>query len=384
IDIGPAAGVHGGEVVFAGPYAAIYDEASESLTTRYMSGRMSIPVPEVRRPVSNFIRIKGARHHNLKNVDVDIPLNALTVVCGVSGSGKTSLVKDILYRALRKDIEDTYSQSPGLHRAIEGDTGMLTAVEMVNQQPIGKSSRSNPITYVKAYDTIRQLMADQQLSKIRGFKPGHFSFNVEGGRCEACSGEGEQVIEMQFLADVRLECEDCRGKRFKKEVLDVQYKGKSIFDILDLTIDEALLFFAEHKDIAQKIKPLQDVGLGYVKLGQSSSTLSGGEAQRVKLAAFLGRENAREHILFIFDEPTTGLHFHDIRKLLDALNALVEKGHSVLVVEHNLEVIKSADWLIDMGPEGGDEGGYLVFQGRPEELVLVETSYTGQFLKEKL
>lgn len=384
IDIGPAAGVHGGEVVFAGPYADIYNEANDSLTAQYMSGRMGIPVPDVRRPVSNFLRIRGALHNNLKDVDVDIPLHALTVVCGVSGSGKTSLVKDIIYRALRKEVEDTYDTAPGVFRAMEGDFGMLTQVEMVNQQPIGKSSRSNPVTYVKAYDAIRQLMSDQQLSRIRGYKPGFFSFNVEGGRCEDCSGEGEQIIEMQFLADVRLECESCRGKRFKSEILDVTYKGKNIFEILELTVEEALEFFADSKDIISKIQPLFNVGLGYVKLGQSSSTLSGGEAQRVKLAAFLGKESAREHILFIFDEPTTGLHFHDIRTLLAALNALVEKGHSVLVVEHNLEVIKCADWVVDMGPEGGDEGGHLVFQGRPEDLVNVEGSYTGRFLKGKV
>ncbi|MEL7222630.1 MAG: excinuclease ABC subunit UvrA, partial [Bacteroidota bacterium] len=384
IDIGPAAGIHGGEVVFAGPYEAIYDEATESLTTKYMSGRMEIPVPEVRRPVSNFLKVRGARQHNLKNIDVDIPLNTLTVVSGVSGSGKTSLVKDIIYRALKKQLEDTYLKSPGVFRELEGELDMITRVEMVNQKPIGKSSRSNPITYVKAYDAIRNLMSSQQLSKIRGYKPGYFSFNVDGGRCDECKGEGEQIIEMQFLADVRLECEACRGKRFKSDVLDVTYNGKNIFDILDLSVEEALDFFQEQKDVLSKIRPLFNVGLGYVKLGQASSTLSGGEAQRVKLASFLAKENSKEHVFFIFDEPTTGLHFHDIRKLLDALNALVENGHSVLVVEHNLEVIKSADWVVDLGPEGGNTGGNLVFQGRPEDLCNVQESYTGQFLQEKL
>ena len=384
IDIGPAAGIHGGEVVFAGPYEEIYDEATESLTTKYMSGRMEIPVPETRRPVSNFLRVRSARQHNLKGIDVDIPLNTMTVVTGVSGSGKTSLVKSIIFRALKKELEDTYSKTPGTFKGLEGEVDMLTQVELVNQNPIGKSSRSNPITYVKAYDEIRSLMANQQLSKIRGYKPGHFSFNVDGGRCDECKGEGEQLIEMQFLADVRLECEVCHGRRFKADLLDVTYKSKNIFDILEMSVEEALEFFQEQANIISKIQPLFDVGLGYVKLGQASSTLSGGEAQRVKLASFLAKENSKEHVFFIFDEPTTGLHFHDIRKLLDALNALVEKGHSVLIVEHNLEVIKSADWIVDLGPEGGDEGGHLVFQGRPEDLVNVESSYTGKYLGEKL
>ncbi len=384
VDIGPMAGIHGGEVVFAGPYAHIYDEAGESLTTKYMSGRMAIPVPQTRRRAVDFIQIKGARQHNLKNIDVRIPLHTLSVVSGVSGSGKTTLVRDILYPALMRNLGHTTPKAPGLHMALEGDWKQLTHIEMVNQSPIGKSSRSNPVTYVKAYDTIRDLMADQQLSKIRGFKPKHFSFNVEGGRCENCKGEGEIVVEMQFLADVHLECEECRGRRFKDEVLDVRYKDKNIFEILDLSVEEAIEFFSDAKDVVNKLKPLADVGLGYVKLGQSSSTLSGGEAQRVKLASFLGKERADERILFIFDEPTTGLHFHDIRKLLDALNALVEKGHTVLVVEHNLEVIKCADWVVDLGPEGGEGGGHLVFEGRPEELVKVESSHTGFYLREKL
>ncbi|PHN02868.1 excinuclease ABC subunit UvrA [Flavilitoribacter nigricans] len=384
IDIGPEAGIHGGEVVFAGPYEDIYDEATESLTTKYMNGRMNIPVPEVRRKFVRELRLEGARQHNLKNIDVTFPLNTLTVVSGVSGSGKTTLVKQILYPALMKHFGQNYSKSPGTYKDLAGDLDALTGVEMINQSPIGKSSRSNPVTYVKAYDAIRNLMASQQLSKIRGYKPSHFSFNVDGGRCDTCKGEGEQVIEMQFLADVRLECEECGGKRFKGEVLEVKYRDKSIFDILDMSVEEAIDFFDEAPDVINKLKPLHDVGLGYVKLGQSSSTLSGGEAQRVKLASFLNKDSASDHIFFIFDEPTTGLHFHDIRKLLGALNALVEKGHSVLVVEHNMEVIKSADWVIDLGPEGGKNGGHLVFQGRPEELIKVEESYTGKFLQEKL
>ncbi len=384
VDIGPAAGIHGGELVFAGPYERIYADASESLTTKYMSGRMSIPVPALRRKSVKWLELKGCRQHNLKNIDIKIPLNTLTVVSGVSGSGKTTLVKDILYPALKKHFDEPTAKAPGQHSALTGDLKAITQVEMVNQSPIGKSSRSNPVTYVKAYDAIRNLMAAQQLSKIRGYKPGHFSFNVEGGRCETCQGEGEQVIEMQFLADVRLECEDCKGKRFKPELLDVQYKGKNIFEILSLSVEESLEFFAGNKEIITKIKPLNDVGLGYVQLGQSSSTLSGGEAQRVKLASFLQSGSAKNPLLFIFDEPTTGLHFHDIRTLLGALNALVENGHSVLVVEHNMEVIKYADWVIDLGPDGGKDGGNLVFQGTPEDLVKVEGSWTGKFLKEKL
>mgnify|MGYP006278546889 CR=1 FL=1 len=384
VDIGPRAGIYGGEVVFAGDYEEIYEEATESLTTKYMSGRMAIPVPEVRRKFTRRLRIRGARQHNLKNIDVQFPLNTLTVVSGVSGSGKTTLVKQILYPALKKQLGESYRRAAGAHTALEGDLDTVTQVELVDQNPIGKSSRSNPVTYVKAYDAIRALMADQQLSKIRGFKPKHFSFNVDGGRCDTCKGEGEQVIEMQFLADVRLECEDCGGKRFKQEVLDVEYRGKSIHDILQLSIDEAMDFFVDAPEVVNKLRPLQDVGLGYIKLGQSSSTLSGGEAQRVKLASFLGKGSGSDHVLFIFDEPTTGLHFHDILKLLDAMNALVENGHTVLVVEHNMEVIKSADWVIDLGPEGGKEGGHLLFQGRPEELAKVKGSFTAEFLREKL
>ncbi len=384
IDIGPAAGIHGGEVVFAGPYKDIFDEATESLTTKYMTGRMEIEVPKQRRKAVKWLELKGARQHNLKNVDVKIPLNCITVVSGVSGSGKTTLVKDILFPVLKAHFGEPTTKTPGQHKELTGDLKSLTQIEMVNQSPIGRSSRSNPVTYVKAYDSIRSLMSGQQLSRIRGYKPGYFSFNVDGGRCDACQGEGEQVIEMQFLADVRLECEDCRGKRFKPEILDVRYNGKDIHEILNLSVEEALDFFSDQNDIIKKIQPLFNVGLGYVKLGQSSSTLSGGEAQRVKLASFLNKDRKGEHILFIFDEPTTGLHFHDIRKLLDALNALVENGHSVLVVEHNLEVIKSADWVIDLGPDGGKDGGHLVGQGTPEELAKVKDSWTGRYLGEKL
>jgi len=384
IDIGPGAGIHGGGLVYAGPYDEILKTAKDSLTVQYMTGKMEIAVPERRRKVTNKIVIKEACHNNLKNIDVTIPLNTLTAVTGVSGSGKTTLVKQLLYPALKDLLDEPLPIKPGDFFELAGDTELITQVEMINQSPIGKSSRSNPVTYVKAYDAIRKLFSEQQTSLVRGFKPKHFSFNVEGGRCENCKGEGETVVEMQFLADVRLICEECNGQRFKQEVLDVRYKDKSIYDILCLSIEEALDFFSEEKDIISKIKPLFDVGLGYVQLGQSSSTLSGGEAQRVKLASFLTKDRSSSHILFIFDEPTTGLHFHDIGKLLKALNALVEKGHTVLVVEHNMEVIKSADWIIDLGPDGGEDGGYLVFQGLPEDLAKEKSSYTGKYLAEKL
>jgi excinuclease ABC subunit A len=384
VDMGPEAGIHGGEVVFAGEYNLIHDEASESLTAKYMSGRMQIPLPSFRRKAKDFIEVKGARQHNLKDINARFPLNTLTVVTGVSGSGKTTLVKQILHPALKKHFNEPIKTKLGEFDELAGDLSLITQVELINQRPIGRSSRSNPVTYVKAYDAIRKLFTDQQLSKINGFKPKHFSFNVEGGRCETCKGDGEVVVEMQFLADVRLECEDCGGKRFKQEILDVEYQGKNIFEVLDMSIEGSLEFFKNEKDVVKKLKPLHDVGLGYVKLGQSSSTLSGGEAQRVKLASFLGKERITEKILFIFDEPTTGLHFHDIQKLLNALNALVEKGHTVVVVEHNMEVIKSADWLIDLGPEGGEDGGNLVFEGTPEALTKIKKSYTGKYLKEKL
>ncbi|TXF82964.1 excinuclease ABC subunit A [Neolewinella aurantiaca] len=384
IDVGPAAGVHGGEIVFAGPYEDIHKAAPESLTTKYMDGSMFVPVPEQRRRLTNWLNIEGARMHNLKKVDAKIPLNALTVVSGVSGSGKTSLIKGILYPALRRELGEGSSQAPGSFSGLTGDVKQLTAVEMVNQSPIGKSSRSNPVTYVGAYDDIRNLMASQQLAKIRDYKPGFFSFNVDGGRCDTCKGEGEQTVEMQFLADVRLVCEECNGARFKREIRDVTYNGKNITEILDMTVEESVEFFKDEAKLVKKLQPLLDVGLGYITLGQSSSTLSGGEAQRVKLASFLTREKKGEHILFIFDEPTTGLHFHDVAILLTALNALVERGHTVLVVEHNMDVIKSADWVIDLGPEGGRDGGHIVFQGTPEALADSGEGYTAGYLKEVL
>ena len=384
IDVGPGAGIHGGVIVFDGPYKYFKKGVKESLTSLYISGKEQLPLPTHRRTSSNKIEIKGARQHNLKDIDVTIPLNTLTVVSGVSGSGKTSLVKHILYPALKKELNEAISRSPGKHDSITGAIKNITQVEMINQSPIGKSSRSNPVTYVKAYDAIRKLYASQQLSKIRGYTPKHFSFNVDGGRCETCKGDGEITVEMQFLADVKLVCDECNGKKFKDDVIEVEYNGKSIHDILNLSVEEALEFFEEKRDIIARIQPLYDVGLGYIKLGQPSSTLSGGEAQRVKLASFLTRENHSKDIFFIFDEPTTGLHFHDIRKLMDAFNALVEHGHTVLVVEHNMDVIKMADYLIDLGPTGGKNGGYLVYQGLPEGLVKVKESFTGHFLKEKL
>lgn len=384
VDMGPEAGVHGGHVVFSGPYADIAKAAPESLTTKYMTGEMGIETPKSRRPAKEFLTLKGARQHNLKNVDIRVPMHCLTVVSGVSGSGKTTLVRDIFYPAISQHLPENASKQPGSFDGLEGNVKKITRVEFINQSPIGKSSRSNPVTYVKAYDYIRDLFAKQQLSKIRGFQAKHFSFNVEGGRCEACKGEGEQIVEMQFLADVHLECEECKGRRFRQEVLDVQFQGKNIFDVLNLSVEESLQFFKGQKEITDRLQPLMDVGLGYVHLGQSSSTLSGGEAQRVKLASFLIKENSAGHIFFIFDEPTTGLHFHDIRKLLTAMQALVERGHSVLVVEHNMEVIKSADWIIDLGPEGGKDGGNLVFEGTPEDLTKVKESYTGKYLQPKL
>ncbi len=384
IDIGPHAGVFGGELVFSGELKTLLSKKGKGLTRKYLKNELSIEVPAMRRKFSNKITLKGVRQHNINNIDVTIPLQAMTVVTGVSGSGKTSLVKHVLYPAMKKELGESFSTAMGLYDSIEGDTVRIDSVEMINQNPIGKSSRSNPVTYVKAWDAIRKLFTDQQLSKIRGYKLKHFSFNIEGGRCENCKGEGEITVEMQFLADVKLTCEDCGGKKFKDEILEVEYKGKNIFDILHMSIDESIEFFQDKNPILNKLFPLQDVGLGYVKLGQASSTLSGGEAQRVKLASFLGKSNSAQDILFIFDEPTTGLHFHDINKLLSALNALIEQGHTVLIVEHNMEVIKSADWIIDLGPDGGVNGGDLVFQGRPEDLIKVKKSHTAKFLKEKL
>ena len=385
IDVGPRAGLHGGEITFAGQYKDIYRKAPKSLTTQYMKGEMQIPIPKYRRSFTSALKLSGVRKNNLKNIDVTFPLGTLTVVTGVSGSGKTTLVQQILYPLLKGKMNQPHKEQPHLHASLEGNFHELSAVEFVNQQPIGKSSRSNPVTYVKAYDAIRKLYSNQQAAKIQGFEPKHFSFNVEGGRCEACKGEGEIVVSMQFLADVRLTCEECQGRRFRDEVLEVQYGGKSIYDVLQMTVDEALAFFEHRNDIATKLRPLQEVGLGYIRLGQSSTTLSGGEAQRVKLAAFLGREKTSRPTLFIFDEPSTGLHFHDIQKLLVAFHALVEAGHTVLVVEHNMEVIKSADYVIDLGKEGGEEGGRVLFQGTPEEMLeYTAESYTAFYLKKKM
>ncbi len=386
IDIGPLAGQHGGEVVFQGNHEELAKKP-ESLTTKYLTGVEKIPVPERRRKWTNFIEVVGARENNLKNVRVKFPLNTMTVVTGVSGSGKSSLVTKILTPALTK-ILGGYGERTGHHDAVLGDYKMLDAIEFIDQNPIGKSSRSNPVTYLKAYDEIRKLFSEQQAAKIQGLKASHFSFNVDGGRCDECQGEGTIKVEMQFLADVFLVCESCGGKRFKEDVLDVRYHDHNIDDILNLTVNQAIELFAKgksstEKKIVKRLQPLQDVGLGYIKLGQSSSTLSGGESQRVKLASFLAREKDAP-TLFVFDEPTTGLHFHDIRKLLDSFNALIARGHSIIVIEHNMEVIKCADWIIDLGPEGGDKGGKLVFEGLPEDLVSMEDSYTGQALKEKL
>ena len=378
IDMGPLASHLGGEVVATGNYDVIINN-KESLTGKYLKGELTIDAPKNVRKWNRSIIVEGAQQHNLKNITVEFPLNVLTVVSGVSGSGKTTLVKQILYPALKK-IKGEFVDKVGMHKGIAGDIDYITQIEMVDQNPIGKSSRSNPVTYIKAYDEIRDLYSRQALSKIRGFMPKHFSFNVDGGRCDACKGEGEQVVEMQFLADVHLTCEVCNGKKFKEEVLEVKYKDKNIYEILELSVDEALEFFWEEKDIIKKIDPLSSVGLGYIKLGQSSDTLSGGEAQRVKLASFLGKGKAQGHILFIFDEPTTGLHFHDIKKLLTSFNALIEQGHSILVVEHNTDVIKSADWVIDLGPEAGDGGGDIVFAGTPTGLKKVKNSHTARFL----
>ncbi len=379
IDIGPEAGTHGGEVVAAGTYEQLLK--ADTLTGKYLSGRLSIEPPKKRRSSPHYISLIGCRENNLKNIDVTFPLDMLTVVTGVSGSGKSTLIKKLLYPAMQKELNAS-NEKIGQFTRIEGKYKQLQSVEFVDQNPIGKSSRSNPITYLKVYDDIRNLYANQKLAKMRNFSAKHFSFNVDGGRCEVCKGEGEVTIEMQFMADVHLTCEACGGKRFKKEVLEITYEGKNIDDLLNTTIDDAVAFFAAHKQtkIAEKLKPLQDVGLGYVTLGQSSSTLSGGEAQRIKLASFLSKSESKEKVLFIFDEPTTGLHFHDIRKLLDSLQALIEKGHSVIVIEHNLEMIKCADYVIDLGLEGGEKGGSIIAKGTPEEIAKCKESYTGSAL----
>ncbi|MFA5477588.1 MAG: excinuclease ABC subunit UvrA [Bacteroidales bacterium] len=390
VDIGPLAGVHGGEVVFSGTLAELLQN-DKSLTAKYLNGKLSVPVPSVRRKSNDFIEATGCRENNLKNISVKIPLNIFTVITGVSGSGKSSLVRQILYPAIKRHLGG-YSEKSGKYDVLQGDLKRIQAVEFVDQNPIGRSSRSNPATYVKAYDEIRALYANQQLARVRGYKPGFFSFNIEGGRCEECEGEGVVKIEMQFMADIFLTCEACGGKRFKDEVLDVKFKDKNIADILDMTINQAVDFFgadspkasATEKRIMTRMQPLQDVGLGYLKLGQSSSTLSGGEAQRIKLASFLTKGANESLTLFFFDEPTTGLHFHDISKLLEAFNALIANGHTIVVIEHNPEIIKSADHIIDLGPEGGEQGGYVVFEGTPEELVKAENSYTGRFLSNRI
>ncbi|WNH10214.1 excinuclease ABC subunit UvrA [Thalassobellus suaedae] len=383
IDIGPEAGTLGGHVVAKGTYANIL--ASNSLTAQYLNETLKIEVPKKRRESKYYVDIKGARENNLKNIDVRFPLGMLTIITGVSGSGKSTLVKKILFPALQKKLTD-FGDKPGQFTSIEGNYSNIQQIEFVDQNPIGRSSRSNPVTYIKAYDDIRALFSKQKLSTIRNYQAKHFSFNVDGGRCETCKGEGEVTIEMQFMADVHLECETCKGKRFKKEVLEVMFANKNIDDILNLTIDDAITFFetTEQTKIKNKLQPLQDVGLGYVTLGQSSSTLSGGEAQRIKLASFLGKGNNKAKALFIFDEPTTGLHFHDIQKLLKSFNALIENGHSIIVVEHNIELIKCADYIIDLVPKGGETGGGLVAKGTPEEIIKIKTSEIGKYLKEKL
>jgi len=387
IDIGPMAGVYGGEVVFQGQFNQLID-SEISLTAKYLTGKELIPVPAKRRTSKNKLTIKGARQNNLKNISVDFPLNSLIYITGVSGSGKSTLIKDILYPALKKELGQ-FGDFQGDFSELTGDFKMVKEVEFIDQNPIGKSSRSNPITYVKAFDDIRDVFCRQQLSKMRGYKPGFFSFNVEGGRCEVCEGEGEITVGMQFMADVHLPCDNCNGKRYKSETLEVEYRGKNISDILEMDIQAALDFFKEgtekiEQKIVEKIQPLVNVGLGYVKLGQSSSTLSGGEAQRIKLASFLAKGGSSPSTLFIFDEPTTGLHFHDINKLIIAFNELINNGHSIIVIEHNTEVIKCADWVIDIGPEGGGEGGNIIFEGTPESLILEEDNYTGLFLRGKV
>ena len=378
IDMGPLASHLGGEVIAEGDYQGI-KKNPESLTGKYLRKELTIPVPAKLREAKHFLKLTGARQNNLKNVDIDFPLDVLCVISGVSGSGKTTLVKQILYPALRR-LKGEFTEKAGFHKNLEGDIDYISQVEMIDQNPIGRSSRSNPVTYIKAYDEIRDLFSKQSLSKVRGFLPKHFSFNVDGGRCDTCKGEGEQIVEMQFLADVHLTCEVCGGKKFKEEVLEVRYNGKNVYDILELSVDDAIEFFKDEKNLAKALMPLQEVGLGYIKLGQSSDTLSGGEAQRVKLASFLGKGKSSGHLLFIFDEPTTGLHFHDIQKLLAAFNALINQGHSVLVIEHNTDVIKAADWIIDMGPEAGDKGGYIVYSGKPSGLKNIPGSITAMFI----
>ena len=386
IDMGPEAGINGGELVFSGKFYELLKQEG-SLTADYLSGKKIIPTPERRRKWNNFLEIKGASAFNLKNIDVKIPLNILTVITGVSGSGKSTLIKKIFYPGVKR-LLDGYGEKPGEHSEIAGDINLIHNIEYVDQNPIGRSSRSNPVTYIKAYDDIRKLFAEQKASKLNGFKPAHFSFNVEGGRCPECQGEGVIKIEMQFMADVTLVCESCKGKRFKPDILDVKYRGKSIYDVLEMSVDEAIELFAQgkstlEKNIVSKLQVLSDVGLGYVKLGQSSSTLSGGESQRIKLAFFLTKESDKPAI-FVFDEPSTGLHFHDINKLLVSINRLIDNGNTVIIIEHNLDIIKNADYIVDLGPGGGKYGGELIFSGTPEDLIKCKKSLTGKYLAEKL
>ncbi|SNC77484.1 excinuclease ABC subunit A [Hymenobacter gelipurpurascens] len=386
IDIGPEAGSGGGILQFQGTYEEILKD-TKSYTGRYLSGKLEVAVPKTRRPWRNALELTGARENNLKNVSVKFPLNVMTVVTGVSGSGKSTLIRRILAPALLKQLGGGAGEATGKFDRLTGVNGQVTHVEFVDQNPIGKSSRSNPVTYVKAYDAIRSLFADQQLAKARGFKPSHFSFNIDGGRCEVCQGEGQVKIEMQFMADIYLTCEACEGRKFKQDILDVKFQDKSINEVLEMTIEDSIEFFKGQPKIVERLKPLDDVGLGYIRLGQSANTLSGGEAQRVKLASFLTKGNTLQNdkILFIFDEPSTGLHFHDINKLMTALNALVEQGNSVLIIEHNMDIIKCADWVIDLGPEGGINGGHLLFEGTPEDMVKIkDTNHTARFLAEKL
>lgn len=378
IDMGPFAAHLGGEVIAEGNITDILSNP-ESLTGKYLSGKMEVFFKHPQRDFKKYIRIENATHHNLKNISVSFPLNMLCVVSGVSGSGKTTLVRQVLYPALKK-LQGDYTESQGQFKTLSGDVKEITQVELVDQNPIGKSSRSNPVTYIKAYDAIRELFSQQPMAKKNGFLPKHFSFNVDGGRCDTCKGEGEQLVEMQFLADVHLTCETCKGRRFKEDVLEVKYHSKNIFEVLEMSVDESIDFFKDQPALSKSLQTLHDTGLGYIKLGQSSNTLSGGEAQRVKLASFLGKGRVNEKILFIFDEPTTGLHFHDIHKLLKSFNALIEQGHSIIVIEHNIDLIKNADWVIDLGPEAGDEGGEIIFSGKPEDLKKEMRSHTAKFL----